>query len=605
MTASSPDTPDFPLPSLDLAVVGNCSTAALVDAAGRIVWWCYPRFDSGPLFSALLDHEVVPSRTFAVELEGVVKWVQHYEHRTAVVRTRLLDAAGQGIEITDFAPRFTHHGRMFRPAQLVRRIRPIGGRPRIRVWFRPTGPWQRGEPQVSRGSHHLRYAWPDHAVRLNTNLPLTYLQSGQWFTLHAPASVLVGPDETFDGAIEETARTFEQRTIAEWRDWTSRLALPFDWQPQVLRAAITLKLCQFEETGAIVAALTTSVPEAPSSGRNWDYRYCWLRDAFFVIRALNCLAEVGTMEQYLRWLYDVVRAADGRPLQPLYGIGLEEALPESIVEGVAGYRGMGPVRIGNQAHEHAQHDVYGHVVLGAAQAFFDERLFRRADRTDYALLDMAGERAWALFDQPDAGMWELRGRARVHTSSSLMCWAAIDRLAKISQVLGLTDRATAWQERAGQVRQAILARAWSERRQAFAESFEGDQLDAGVLLMAEIGFIDPRDPRFVSTLEALEKTLADGPFMRRYEAPDDFGPPETSFTACSFWRIDALARSGRREQARELFETLLARCNPVGLLSEDIDPASGTLWGNFPQTYSMVGIVNSAVRLSRAWDQFV
>lgn len=593
------------IPTLDLAVVGNCSTAALVDPAGQIVWWCYPRFDSGPVFSALLDPQVQASRAFAVELEGLASTTQWYEPRTAVLRTRLLDQAGQGVEITDFAPRFNLHGRLFRPAQLVRRIRPIGGRPRVRVWFRPGGAWSRSEPAVSRGSHHLRFAWTGLAFRLNTNLPLTYLESGQWFTLHAPASLLVGPDETFDGSIEETAHAFEQRTLAEWRDWTSRLALPFDWQGEVLRAAITLKLCQFEETGAIVAALTTSIPEAASSGRNWDYRYCWMRDAFFVIRALNSLAEVGTMEQYLRWLYDVVRTADGRPLQPLYGIGLEAELPESIVEGISGYRGMGPVRIGNQAHEHAQHDVYGHVVLGAAQAFFDQRLGRRADRGDYPMLDSAGERAWALFDQPDAGMWELRGRARVHTSSSLMCWAAIDRLAKICHVLGLHDRAAVWLERSQQVRETILSRAWSPARQSFVESFEGEHLDAGVLLMAEIGFLDPHDPRFVSTLQALEANLADGPFMRRYEAPDDFGPPETSFTACSFWRIDAMARSGRKEPARELFEALLARCNAVGLLSEDIDPVTGALWGNFPQTYSMVGIVNSAVRLSRSWDEFV
>ena len=222
----------------------------------------------------------------------------------------------------------------------------------------------------------------------------------------------------------------------------------------MIRSAITLKMCQFEETGAIVAAMTTSIPEAPDAGRNWDYRYCWLRDAFFVVRALNSLSEVGTMEDYLRWLNDVVRSTRDGNVQPLFGIGLEQTLTEQIVPSLSGYRGMGPVRIGNQAFEHKQHDVYGNIVLGAAQAFFDHRLFRRADRRDFAELERMGEQAWRLHDQPDAGMWELRTRVRVHTSSSLMCWAACDRLAKIAAVFAEPAREVLWRSRADTIRAA-------------------------------------------------------------------------------------------------------------------------------------------------------
>jgi GH15 family glucan-1,4-alpha-glucosidase len=266
---------------------------------------------------------------------------------------------------------------------------------------------------------------------------------------------------------------------------------------------------------------------------------------------------------------------------------------------------MGPVRVGNSAYAHFQHDVYGNIVLGSAQAFHDRRLLRPADATDFTALESVGNQAWRLHDQPDAGMWEFRSRSRVHTTSSLMCWAACDRLAKISQTLGLAERASVWMERATTIRNKILAAAWSEKRQAFVESFGGNDLDAGVLLMAEVGLIDPRDGRFVRTVHALEEALCDGPFMRRYEAPDDFGYPETAFNVCSFWRIDALARIGRVNQAREVFEALLSRRNAVGLLSEDLAPATGELWGNFPQTYSMVGIINGAVRLSRPWDDLV
>jgi GH15 family glucan-1,4-alpha-glucosidase len=593
-------------PSLDLALIGNGALALLIDPSGAVAWGCWPRPDGHPVFSELLHGG--PGQKcgrFRIELEDQVRTEQAYERNTPVLRTRLFDADGQGIEITDFAPRFEHHGRAFHPTQMVRRIRALSGRPRIRIVLQPHASLDGGAGCISRGSHHLRYAIANGTLRLNSNAPITYLAGGDWFTLHQPISLLLGPDETFDGDIEATARNFEERTIAHWRAWTHRLALPFDWQEAVIRAAITLKLCQFEETGAIIAAVTTSIPEAPDSGRNWDYRFCWLRDAVFVVRALNSLSEVGTMEAYLRWLHDVLRASKGRVLQPLYGIGLECNLPEAVVDGWPGYRRMGPVRLGNQAYEHIQHDVYGHAILGATQAFHDHRLARRADHDDFALFEAAGECAWKVHAEPDAGMWELRSRAQVHTTSALLCWAACDRLAKVARSLGLHERTQLWGARAGAIRARILQEAWSERRQAYVDVFGGETLDAGVLLMAEFGFIDSYDRRFLSTLNALEMHLCDGPHMRRYEAPDDFGVPQVAFNACSFWRIEALARVGRMDQARELFDALLALRNPAGLLSEDADIRTGELWGNLPQTYSMAGIVNCAMRLSRPWDQFV
>ncbi len=593
--------------TLDLALIGNCTVSALIDGRGSIVWCCMPRFDSEPVFDALLQsaHGLPCDGAMSVEIEDLARTEQSYDAGTAIVRTRLFDAAGQGVEVVDFAPRFVTRDRVFRPAQLVRRVRPLSGRPRVRFTVRPHADWGAAPVATTRGSHHLRYLLPGGALRLTTSAPLTYLAEGSWFSLHGPTSLLLGPDETLVGGIDETARDFEEQTALNWRRWTRRLALPLEWQDAVIRAAITLKLCQFEDTGAIVAAMTTSIPEAPGSGRNWDYRYCWLRDAFFVVRALNSLAEVGTMEGYLRWLYDVVRSSTDGHVQPLYGIGLERALPETVVTQAGGYRGMGPVRLGNQAHEHFQHDVYGNIVLGAAQAFHDHRLFRRGDAADFVGLEAVGEQAWRLHDQPDAGMWELRTRASVHTSSSLMCWAACDRLARIAAALDQVDRAAFWSARAARIHDTITRGAWSERRQAFAESLGGDSLDAGVLLMAEVGFLPASDPRFVSTLQALETSLCDGPFMRRYEAEDDFGRPQTAFNVCAFWRVDALARIGRREEARAAFEALLARRNPLGLLSEDLDPTTGELWGNFPQTYSMVGVINGAVRLSAPWDSAV
>lgn len=591
-------------PSLALGVIGNCAYSALVDARGCIVWCCLPRFDGDPVFNALLDPGESGS-FWDIEIEDFARSEQHYEPNTPVLRTRLFDASGQGVEITDFAPRFSGHDRMFRPLTLVRRVKVLAGTPRLRVRLCPRFNWGRQEPVVTHGSHHIRYVGTPLTLRLTTDAPLHYVLSQAWFVAERTMNFILGPDETLNGGIEETARAFEQETCSYWRTWTRRLAIPLEWQEAVIRAAITLKLSLFEDTGAIVAAMTTSIPEAPDSGRNWDYRYCWLRDAFFVVRALNSLSEMGTMEDYLRWLNNVVVRSRGGHIQPLYGLGQEERLPEAILGHLPGYRGQGPVRVGNQAQEHFQHDVYGNIVLGASQAFHDHRLFRRAGAAEFRYLEAVGEQAFRVYDQPDAGMWELRTRARVHTSSALMSWAACDRLSKVAATLGLPQRTLYWRERADIIRERILREAWSEARQAFTESFGGKDLDASALLMAEVGFIDPHDARFVATVDALEASLCDGPYMRRYEAPDDFGRPETAFNICTFWRIDALARIGRRGQAREIFELMLASRNPLGLLSEDTHPVTGEMWGNFPQTYSMVGIINAAVRLSAPWDSVV
>ncbi|GAB2456714.1 glycoside hydrolase family 15 protein [Comamonas humi] len=591
-------------PSLDLGIIGNCSISALVDAQARIVWCCLPRFDGDPVFNALVQPGPEGS-SFAIEIENLASTRQWYEPNTAVLRTLLTDTDGNSLEITDFAPRFYSRSRYFRPMTLVRRLRPVQGSPRIRVRLDVRYEWGSATPTITRGSNHIRYVGEHLTLRLNTDVPVAYVLSGQPFVVGREHNLLLGADETLLAGIADTARLFEQETLSYWRHWTQRLAIPLEWQSAVIRAAITLKLSLFEDTGAIVAAMTTSIPESPDSGRNWDYRFCWLRDAFFVVRALNSLSETATMEDYLRWLTNVVVETGSGHIQPLYGIGLERELPEALVPQLAGYRGMGPVRVGNQAAEHFQHDVYGNIILGAAQAFHDRRLLHPAGSAEFARLEQIGELAVRVYGQPDAGMWELRTRARIHTSSALMSWAACDRLSKIAIALRLPERAVYWHAHAERMQAEILAKSWNAQRQAFAESFGGSELDASVLLMAEVGLVDPMDPRFVSTVDALEATLCDGHFMRRYEAADDFGKPETSFNICTFWRVNALAAIGRKDEAREIFEAMLAARNPLGLLSEDTHAQTGEMWGNFPQTYSMVGIINAAMRLSGPWEQVI
>jgi GH15 family glucan-1,4-alpha-glucosidase len=592
--------------SLDLAPIGNCTVAALVDGAARILWACVPRFDGDPIFPALVSG-IDPARDdafglWATDLDGQVSAEQQQVRNTPVVVTILKDDRGGAIEVTDFCPRYHRNGRTYRPTAFVRVVRPLSGAPRIRVRLRAADGWSGRPAPVTSGSNHIRYLVARLPLRLTTNAPVTHVLDERWFRLEAPLVFFLGPDEPFAGDLGDSVRQMYDRTVAYWQHWVRGLALPLEWQAEVIRAAIGLKLCQFEETGAIVAALTTSIPEAPHSGRNWDYRYCWIRDAYFTVQALNRLGALDVLEAYLGFLRNIVDDAGGGHIQPLYGIGRETAIEERDAPGLAGYRAMGPVRVGNLAYLQNQHDVYGQIVLSSVQAFFDQRLLRPGNRADFEALEGVGTRALALYDQPDAGPWELRTMARVHSYSALMCWAACDRLANAARALGLAGRAAHWASSAATIRAAIESRAWNAELGHYAASFGGRELDATLLQMIETRFLAPDDPRFRATLAAVEKGLRRGDHMMRYADHDDFGMPETAFNVCTFWLIEALALAGRRDEARALYEAVLARRTGSGLLSEDLDVESGELWGNFPQTYSLVGIINCAGILSRPWS---
>ena len=590
--------------NLDLAVIGNCNVGALVDPLARIVWMCLPSFDGDPVFCSLLNDQGGAGRGFFdIELLDFAWSDQAYRRNSAVIDTTLCDSHGGAVEVTDFAPRFKQFGRVFRPMSLVRSVRAVAGTPRIRIRLRPTYGHGAHRPEVTRGSNHVRYVMADQTLRLTTNAPIAYVMEETPFILDGPLTMVLSQDESLDRSVEDVSREFRERTDDYWREWCRYLALPFEWQDAVIRAAITLKLSNYEETGAIVAAMTTSIPEAPGSGRNWDYRYCWLRDSYFVVHALNRLGVTRTMEGYLDYITNIVAGTRDGHLQPVYGITQRSNLGERTAGTLAGYRGMGPVRIGNEAYRQTQNDGYGSVVLACAQSFFDSRLTRPGGASLFERLEHLGAQAVRLWNQPDAGLWELRTRERVHTYSSVMCWAACDRLARIAKHLGLGDRAAHWQKHAKTIHAGILKQAWNEAQGTFVESFGGEHLDASALLMASLGFVSPRGKRFQSTLAAIEKRLLRGRHLFRYEAADDFGLPETSFVVCTFWYIDALAAVGRKEEARDLFCDMLAARNGAGLLSEDIDLKSGELWGNFPQTYSMVGLINAAMRLSNSWEE--
>jgi len=452
--------------SLELGLIGNCNIGALINEQAEIVWFCLPRFDGDPIFCSLLnEHTDREGLGYCnIELLDKVESKQFYLANTAVLITLHTDKHGAIIEITDFAPRFHQYGRMFMPIMLIRRIRRIQGTPRICIRIRPTYEYGSYGCTITHGSHHIRYVAPSWIMRLTTDISVTAVLEETPFFLEDTSTLILGPDETIPDAIGELSRRFLEETIAHWHDWVRDLSIPFEWQEEVIRAAITLKLNTFEDTGAIIAAMTSSIPEAANSNRNWDYRYCWLRDSYFVVNALNRLSTTNTMERYLSYLINLVAGSPDGRIQPVYGIDGRAQLIERELHHLPGYRGMGPVRIGNQACEQVQHDVYGSAILAVAHVFFDRRLVHRGAHALFKRLESLGEMAYIVHDHPDSGPWEARKKIRINTFSSIMCWAACDRLARIAMHLTLIERALYWREKANEIHATICKRAWNEKR---------------------------------------------------------------------------------------------------------------------------------------------
>ncbi|HYW50440.1 MAG TPA: glycoside hydrolase family 15 protein, partial [Gemmatimonadaceae bacterium] len=523
--------------SLELGLIGNGTISALITPEAEITWACFPRFDGDPAFCSLLTNRTGTEGTgfYVVEMIDMVRCEQEYLENTPIMVTRMYDRDGGCLEVTDFAPRFEQFSRLFCPMALVRRIARIAGHPRVRIRLRPACQYGRYPAERTYGSNHVRFIGGDVVLRLTTDASLTPILEETAFFVDSTITLLLGPDETVHDSAGIVGRRFLEETTAYWREWVRALAIPFEWQEVVIRSAIALKLNAHEDTGAVVAAMTTSIPEASGSSRNWDYRFCWIRDAYFVVDALNRLGATGTMERYLHWILNLIANAEDGTLQPLYTISGRTDVTERIVESLPGYRGMGPVRVGNEAYLQIQHDVYGAAILAATHVFFDQRLHERGDEALFNRLEVLGHHASRLYDQPDAGIWELRGSLHVHTFSSVMCWAGCDRLARIALRIGLDERAQFWRRKADEIHAVICDRCWNPTLNSFVATMDGDTLDASLLRMNDLGFLAPRDPRFIGTVEAVERDLRRGNHIYRYVIEDDFGHPENAFLACTFW----------------------------------------------------------------------
>jgi len=582
-----------------LGIIGNCAYSALV-RDGSVEWMCWPRPDSSFVFGPLLDRE--KGGVFSIEGVDADTVTQEYVENTNVLRTVFSGPRGE-FELYDFAPRFLLYDRYYKPPMLVRVIRPISGEPRAVVRCRLVYDYGRLRPTAWAASNHVEYRDLPAPVRLTTNVPLAYIEDERPFLLERDRHLVLTWGQPLEAGLEDTAERFLERTLDYWNRWVKGTRVPRDYQGEVIRSALALKLHQYEDTGALLAATTTSLPEYPGSGRNWDYRYCWLRDAYFTLNALERLGHSEEMERFLEYLRNLAEEEQG-VLRPAYRINGSADAPEQELDWLDGFKGEKPVRAGNQAFEHVQNDVYGEMVLAVSRLFLDIR-FVGSVPPKTALATVAGllRQIEAKLEEPDAGPWEFRERWRLHGFTVLMHWAGARRAVEVGEALGdesLVAKARDLEERAFQI---LSTQLWNDGVGAITQVAGEPQLDAANLLAVHLGFFEEDDPRAASHVDAIRAALSvNGGLLRRYSTRDDFGEMEAAFTVCSFWLVEALCIIGRVEEARELFERLLSLHNGLGLYSEDILPETLEQSGNFPQTYSHVGLINAAFRLSRRWD---
>jgi GH15 family glucan-1,4-alpha-glucosidase len=585
--------------NLDYGIIGNCRSAALISKNGSLDWCCLPEFDSSSVFAKILDEE--KGGSFEILVDDSYSIDQQYEENTSILVTTFSDG-NNTFEVHDFMPRYySEDGGCHTPPEIVRYIKYIKGSPKFMVVYNPKLEYALGET-VS----HIK---PDfiasltHAVKFDTVFLYTSFNKekvvhGEEIVLEESGYFLLGYNEKIFLPDTKKMNLLLQRTKVYWLNWVERTPTYKKFNEQIIRSALTLKMLSYDKSGAVLAAVTTSLPETIGEVRNWDYRFCWIRDASMVIKVVSELGHKNIAKRYLQFIIDLIPDKDEK-LQIMYGINKEKKLTEETLDHLSGYKGSKPVRVGNAAYEQRQNDIYGILM---------DVIYEQLVKFDTDIDN--GEELWTItkgivwivnnhWQEPDKGIWEFRSENRHFTFSKILCWVALDRAIKVARIFGKTNKIKKWTILEQEIKQDIYAKAWSEEKQAFTQSYGSPHLDASVLLMESYGFIDAKDPKFMSTVKAIERELSNDGLMYRYKNEDDFGLPSSSFTICTFWFINSLFKIGEEEKAIKHFEKLLSYSNHLGLFSEDIDFKTKRLLGNFPQAYSHLALIECAVNFSK------
>ncbi|MBN2351555.1 MAG: glycoside hydrolase family 15 protein [Spirochaetales bacterium] len=581
-----------------LGIIGNCRSAALISRAGEVVWACLPDFDSPSVFAKLVDEE--KGGVLAVVPEEPARIEQEYLENTNVLRTHFRTPSG-AFELFDFMPIYAVDAQTYnRAPELYRLLRPLEGKPLVRIRYRPRLNYGAVETRTDAHGEYLKSVTARgeyHSVYCYTNIPFTAVLEERPFPLAGPSYFLVSFHQKLGRVDVGGAFTELERTKTYWLNWVSRTSIYALYQKEIVRSALTLKLLTYGKTGAVIAAATTSIPEYPGDSRNWDYRYCWIRDSAMILQTLRELRHGNTARQFLRFLLDtIIRKAD--TLQILYSIRGEKDLPERRLPHLAGYKKSKPVRVGNDAYRQKQNDVYGVLMdlIHTSFVHFPTSLPESEELwTTVRYIMRTVEDNWR---KPDRGVWEMRTRPRHFVFSKVLSWVAVDRGLALANLLERDEFVPSWSALREEIRNDVETHGWNEAKGAYTQSYGSGDLDASLLLLERVGFCTADAPRWVSTVRAVEAELSRDGLLYRYRNKDDYGVPRSAFLICSFWMADALYRIGERERAGAVFERLLSCANRLGLFSEDLDFETHELYGNFPQGYSHLALINTAVLLN-------
>ena len=583
--------------NLNYGVIGNCRSAALISDKGSIEWCCLPDFDSPSVFAKLLDNEKGGSFSVIVDNNYIIS--QKYLIRTNVLCTEFKSDEGT-FEVIDFMPRYKIGDNYYAPAEIYRYIKFISGRPVFRVKYCPAFNYARDEVSNITEDNYIRTyskTTPTDCLYLYTSINFSDVLCSNEVTLNHHEFLLLSYNQKLvEIDIKRVYMEF-QRTKVYWLNWTNHSKKYRKYNEEIIRSLLVLKIMSYEPTGAVLAALTTSIPETIGAVRNWDYRFCWLRDASMSIDTLLKMGHFNSAQRFLTYLKGILKSKTDS-FQVMYGIRGERDLTEIDLPHLSGYENSKPVRIGNAAFYQKQNDVFGYL-LNVIYQYFDVFPGTLDDIEDmWEIVRNISFTVSTHWEKPDKGIWEIRNDEHHFVFSKVMSWVAMDRASRIALLLNKIEYAQTWRGIANDIKEDVFKKGWNNTLQTFTQTYDNAELDASLLLMAEYGFIPASDLKYQKTVMAVKNALYHDGLVYRYIIKDDFGKPESSFTICTFWLIQALYRTEMKDEAQEIFENLLSFGNHLGLFSEDIDFSTKRLLGNFPQAYSHLALINTAAMFS-------
>ena len=593
--------------NLNYGVIGNCRSAALVSKEGSIDWFCFPDFDSPSIFSRILDKEKGGHFSFVVSDDYTIS--QRYVEHTNILITTYRSDEGSFL-VFDYMPHYTTtENKSYLPPEIHRYMRVISGKPKLRIEYQPRMNYAREDVEHIKFEDYIKTISredEDDKIYLYTSVDFDTVLSGEEFVLENNQFFLLSYNQKLVKVDLEGIHLNYERTKVYWMNWSSRSRQFKEYNELIIRSMLVLKLMAYQYSGAMLAALTTSLPESIGEVRNWDYRFCWVRDASMTIDTLFYLKHKNTAERFIGFIKSILKERDDS-FQIMYGIRGEKKLTEEVLPHLSGYENSAPVRVGNAAYTQKQNDSIGYLLDVIYQYYYYAPGTLDEVEEIWEIVKKLVRMVLRDWREPDQSIWEFRTISRHFVFSKVMSWVAIDRASKIASLLQKDKYANVWEGAADEIKEDIITNGWKEEIQSFSQAYDNLDFDSSVLLMQTYGFIEATDERYIKTVKAIKENLLHNGLMYRYKSADDFGEPTSAFTICTFWLIEALYVIGEKEEAREIFEELIKNANHVGLFSEDLDFKTKRRLGNFPQAYSHLALINTAALFAeeKTLSQFI